>query len=200
MSDVTKVSSRIWLAKMGTRSVGRIAFLCGCNERDLSLLGGLWFKDKLITSGKQMKYLIVFVLACVAVGHHDDHDVHDSKIEIKELAKSTKSWNGELLPAYPKGQPEVTILKITVPPKTKLALHRHPYINAGVLLKGELTVVTEDHRKLKIKAGDSIVELVNQLHFGENTTDQPAEIIVFYAGVEGRPVTIKQESVKVKEK
>ena len=147
-----------------------------------------------------MKYLIVFVLACVAVGHHGDHKVHDTNISIKELVKSTKSWNGELLPAYPKGQPEVTILKITVPPKTKLAMHRHPYINAGVLLKGELTVVTDDHRKLKIKAGDSIVELVNQLHFGENATDEPAEIIVFYAGVEGRPVTVKQGSAKVESK
>ena len=147
-----------------------------------------------------MKYLFVFVLACVAVGNHDDHEVHDTNIRIKELAKSTKSWNGELLPAYPKGQPEVTILKITVPPKTKLAMHRHPYINGGVLLKGELTVVTDDHRKLKIKAGDSIVELVNQLHFGENATDEPAEIIVFYAGVEGRPVTVKQGSAKVEGK
>jgi quercetin dioxygenase-like cupin family protein len=79
-------------------------------------------------------------------------------------------------------------------------MHRHPYINAGVLLKGELTVVTDDHRKLKIKAGDSIVELVNQLHFGENATDEPAEIIVFYAGVEGRPVAVKQGSAKVESK
>ncbi|MGI9495279.1 MAG: cupin domain-containing protein [Mariniblastus sp.] len=147
-----------------------------------------------------MKYFIVIFLACVSIGHHDDHGFHDTGIEIKELVKSTESWNGKLLPAYPKGQPEVTILKITVPPKTKLAMHRHPYINAGVLLKGELNVVTDDHRKLKLKAGDSIVEIVNQLHFGENAMDEPAEIIVFYAGVKDRPVTIKQESASVEEK
>lgn len=139
-----------------------------------------------------MKYLVVFVIACLAVGHHDDPEILDAKVEVKELVKSTKSWNGRLLPAYPAGQPEVTILKITVPPKTKLAMHRHPYINAGILLKGELTVMTDDHLKLKIKAGDSIVEIVNQLHFGENETDQPAEIVVFYAGVKDKPVTIQQ--------
>ena len=147
-----------------------------------------------------MKYLMVFVLACLVVGHHDEHEVHNKDIRIEELAKSTKSWNGKLLPSYPRGQPEVTILKITVPPKTKLAMHRHPYINAGVLLKGELTVVTDDHRQLKIKAGDSIVEIVNQLHFGENATDEPAEIIVFYAGVQGRPVTVKEGAAKTDDK
>ena len=40
-----------------------------------------------------MKYLLVFVLACFVVGHHDEHEVHDKDIRIEELAKSTKSWN-----------------------------------------------------------------------------------------------------------
>jgi quercetin dioxygenase-like cupin family protein len=107
------------------------------------------------------------------------------------LVKSTQSWDGSLLPPYPEGQPEVTILKITIPAGTKIPLHQHPYINAGVLLKGELTVVTKTGDTLIMTAGDPIVEIVNKWHMGQNSGDIPAEIIVFYAGIQGQPITVK---------
>lgn len=114
-----------------------------------------------------------------------------TNIEVKQLAKSTKSWDGDNLPAYPLGQPEVTILKIRIPAGAKLEIHNHPVINAGVLLKGELTVISEDDKILHLKAGDSIVELVNKKHYGKNEGTEMAEIIVFYAGIENKPITIK---------
>jgi len=112
-------------------------------------------------------------------------------VEVKQLAKSTKSWDGDKLPAYSQSQPEVTILRIKIPAGAELDMHYHPVINAGVLLEGELTVITEDHKKLHLKAGDSIVELVNKKHYGKNEGRETAEIIVFYAGVENKPITIK---------
>ena len=114
-----------------------------------------------------------------------------NNVEVKQLAKSTKSWDGEALPEYPQGQPEVTILRIKIPAGAKLEIHNHPVINAGVLLNGELTVVAEDNKILHLKAGDSIVELVNKKHYGKNEGGETAEIIVFYAGVENKPITIK---------
>lgn len=111
--------------------------------------------------------------------------------QVTVLTKSTSSWNGSELPHYPQGQPEITILRITVPPKSRLPVHEHPVINAGVLLRGQLTVVTKDNEILHLKAGDPIVELVNKPHFGENEGDEPAEIIVFYAGIKDRPITTK---------
>jgi quercetin dioxygenase-like cupin family protein len=107
------------------------------------------------------------------------------------LVKSTRSWDGNQLPKYPEGQPEVTILKITIPAGAKIPLHQHPYINAGVLIKGELTVLTQTGDKLIMTAGDQIVEVVNKWHKGQNSGDIPAEIIVFYAGIEGQPITVK---------
>ncbi|OGW06343.1 MAG: cupin [Nitrospinae bacterium RIFCSPLOWO2_12_39_16] len=114
-------------------------------------------------------------------------DEHGIKSET--LAKSISSWNGSILPEYKKGQPEVTILRITIPPKAKLPLHTHPVINAGILIKGELTVLTEKNETLHLKAGDSIVEVVNQLHYGQNEGNEPAEIIAFYAGIQDQPIT-----------
>jgi quercetin dioxygenase-like cupin family protein len=109
------------------------------------------------------------------------------------LAKSSSSWDGSPLPAYPKGTPEVTILRIQIPPGARLPRHRHPVINAGVLLRGELTVITEDKKTLHLKAGDPIVEVVNKWHYGINEGKQPAEILVFYAGAEGTPITVKEQ-------
>jgi len=113
-------------------------------------------------------------------------------VEVDVLAKASSSWDGKTLPCYVEGKPEITILKITIPPKTQLPLHKHPVINAGVLLKGELTVVTEDKKTLHLKAGDSIVEVVNKWHYGKNEGNEPAEIIVFYAGIIDMPITIEK--------
>lgn len=112
-------------------------------------------------------------------------------VVVEQLAKSTKSWDGETLPKYPQGEPEITILRIKIPAGTKLEIHNHPVINAGILIKGELTVVAENNKTLHLKAGDSIVELVNKKHYGRNEGTETAEIVVFYAGVENKPITIK---------
>ena len=109
---------------------------------------------------------------------------------VKTLVKTTQSWNGEFLPAYPQGKPEITILRITIPAGTKLDTHSHPVMNAGVLISGQLTVVTEDGKTLHLKAGDAIVEVVNTLHYGMNEGKVPAEIIVFYAGGVDTPITV----------
>ena len=69
-------------------------------------------------------------------------------------------------------------------------MHKHPEINAGVLLKGKLRVISKENDTLMLKAGEPIVELVNVWHYGENPGTVPAEIIVFYAGVKGTPITI----------
>lgn len=52
-------------------------------------------------------------------------------------------------------------------------------------------MLTEDESEsLHLEAGDSIVELVNKWHFGFNMGDKTAEIIVFYVGTPGTPITI----------
>lgn len=104
---------------------------------------------------------------------------------VETVVQSSKSWNGTTLPEYPSGEPVVTILKITIPPGVSLPVHEHHVINAGVLLEGELTVRTEAGETLRMRAGDPIVEVVNQWHHGVNEGDVPAVIMVFYAGAQG---------------
>ncbi|MBE0427299.1 MAG: cupin domain-containing protein [Nitrospirae bacterium] len=122
----------------------------------------------------------------------DSPVITENSVDVKVLVKTTSSWDGSKLPDYPGGQPEITILKITIPPGVSLPLHKHPVINAGVLLKGELTVRTDTGERLHLKAGEAIAEVVNTWHCGKNEGNIPAEIIVFYAGTQGLPITIQQ--------
>ena len=114
-----------------------------------------------------------------------------SNVIVETLAKSSSSWDGVVLSEYPKGNPEITILRIKIPAGAELQMHEHPVINAGVLLSGELTVVAKDKKTLHLKAGDSIVEIVNKAHYGKNEGTKMAEIIVFYAGTVDKPITAK---------
>jgi len=138
---------------------------------------------------KKTFYLTVLMIFLLTIPSWA-HDGGDG-VTVDVLAKTTASWNGAPLPEYNPGTPEVTILRILIPAGTKLPLHEHPVINAGVLIKGELTVITQDKKTLYLKAGDAIVEVVDTWHYGRNDGNEPAEIIVFYAGVKDTPITVK---------
>lgn len=139
--------------------------------------------------------LLVFAVAGCATVRPDDRLQTASapaamrKAEVRQLAKSSRSWDGAPLPAYPQGVPEITILRIVIPPGTALPMHEHPVINAGVLVKGALTVQTKEGNVLHLAAGDPIIEVAKTWHCGKNEGSEPAEIIVFYAGSEGTPIT-----------
>jgi len=133
---------------------------------------------------------VIFLLQPGGTTAWSSPEAKEASPTVKELVKNTKSWNGKFLPAYPQGQPEITILRISIPAGSQLETHSHPVINAGVLISGELTVMTTDGKTLYLKAGDPIVEVVNTLHYGTNEGNIPAEIIVFYAGVIDMPITI----------
>jgi len=110
----------------------------------------------------------------------------------EKLIVSTEAWTGQKLPAYPSGEPEISIFKVTIPPGQRLPMHKHPCINAAVVLRGELTVTTDKGQVLHIKAGHPFIEVVNEWHYGANHGIEPVEMIAFYAGVKGTPITIPQ--------
>jgi quercetin dioxygenase-like cupin family protein len=117
-------------------------------------------------------------------------DGEPASVTVRTLVQSTRSWNGTLLPAYPSGQPEVTVLHITIPPGVALPMHQHPVINAGLLIRGQLLVTSATGASLQLKAGQGLIEMVNQPHYGTNNGSEPAEIVVVYAGVKGQPITV----------
>lgn len=115
-------------------------------------------------------------------------------VTVDVLTKTDKSWNGTKLPNYPKGQPQITIVRYQFAPGAILPVHKHPVLNAGVLLKGELSVKTDRGETLNLKAGDAIVELVDQWHEGRNNGTETAELIIVYSGTPDLPLAVRQET------
>ncbi|WP_299530770.1 cupin domain-containing protein [Ulvibacterium sp.] len=133
-------------------------------------------------------------LLCIGILVFSCRENGPRTIAVLTLVDTDQSWDGNKLPKYPEGPPQIKILKYTIPPQTKLPTHEHLVINAGVLLSGELTVVDENNNTLYLRAGDPIVELVNTFHYGKNEGTEPAEIIVFYAGAKDVPITVKKKT------
>ncbi|AXE31984.1 cupin [Chromobacterium phragmitis] len=121
------------------------------------------------------------------------HAAGGAEVRTETLLKTERSWDGELYKAYPHGQPELTLVRITIPAKTSLPWHRHPSPNAAYVVSGELTVESRDgkHRKL-LRAGDTLAEMAGSQHRGV-TGDKPVELLVFYAGAAGVPLSVKTE-------
>ena len=101
-------------------------------------------------------------------------------------------WNQKPIKAIHIDQPQVTILKITIPAGEKLAMHKHPMLNVGYMIKGELTVYSEQGEKLVLKAGDPIVELVDTWHYGVNTGSEDVVLVITYVGNKEENLSIKK--------
>jgi quercetin dioxygenase-like cupin family protein len=114
----------------------------------------------------------------------------EPEVKVEQVLKTMRSWDGSNYTGYPSGQPEVTVLKITIPPNTTLHWHRHPMISAAYILSGHLTVEKKDTGERKVvHAGEALAETVETTHRGF-TTDEPVELIAFYAGKVDMPVSV----------
>jgi quercetin dioxygenase-like cupin family protein len=113
-----------------------------------------------------------------------------ANVKVEILAESDSSWDGAKLPSYPTEAAQISVVKFTIPPHSKLKWHKHPSMNAGYMISGEILVTAEDGQTIVVKAGDGLIETVNTWHYGRNDSDLPAEIVVVYSGVKDRPLAI----------
>lgn len=100
----------------------------------------------------------------------------------EQVIQTTVYWDQQPIKPIHIDNPQVTILRITIPVGEKLPMHKHPVLNVGYLTKGELTVYSEKGGVLVLRPGDPIVELVDEWHYGESTGTEDAEIVVTYVG------------------
>ncbi|AZB02120.1 cupin [Chryseobacterium joostei] len=133
--------------------------------------------------------LSTLTLSCDNSSSNDQPSEYSDKIESVTLLKTTKSWDGTLYSAYPSGQPEISVLKISVPPNKALDWHKHPVINAAYIEKGEIQIERKEDGKTQwVKQGQVLPEMVNIAHRGK-TGDKGATLIVFYSGSPDIPLS-----------
>lgn len=109
-------------------------------------------------------------------------------VTVERLLDTDRSWDGTPYKAYPTGNADISVLKITIPPHTELKWHEHPMPNAAYVISGDLTVERPDGVSTHIGPGDVLAEMVDARHRGV-TGDLPVVLVVFYAGVKGMPLS-----------
>jgi quercetin dioxygenase-like cupin family protein len=115
----------------------------------------------------------------------------DPHVVVSQILQTSRSWDGNKYSRYVTGQPQITILKIRIPPNTALDWHEHPMISAAYVASGQITLEIRRTRKRKtFFAGQALAESVATVHRGY-TTSQPVDLVVFYAGAVGLPLSIK---------
>ena len=116
-------------------------------------------------------------------------------VQATELIRTTKSWDGRELPDYLQGRPELVSMKYEIPAGQNLAWHHHPEMNHGILVQGELTIVSEDGMEKVVHEGEAVVEMVGTVHHGENRGTKPVILYMFYLSQPGMPLSVPHPEI-----
>ena len=106
-------------------------------------------------------------------------------VETTELIRTSQSWDGAELPDYLRGRPEIVAVKYEIPTGQSLGWHHHPVMNFGILVQGELTIISQDGTEKTVHEGEAVVEMVGTIHHGENRGTKPVLLYMFYLSQEG---------------
>jgi quercetin dioxygenase-like cupin family protein len=128
-----------------------------------------------------MTYLIPVVVLFLLAHTTALSSEFNEQIQSQENLSTTKTWDGAPI-HYPSGTAKVTGAIHTIPPGIETGWHMHPVPCFALVLEGELVVELKDGRTKKLKAGDTLAEVIGTLHNGKNTGKVPLKIAIFYIG------------------
>ena len=123
------------------------------------------------------------------------NDNSTQAVQSAELIRTSQSWDGVELPEYLQGRPELVAVKYEIPAGQKLGWHHHPVMNHGILVQGELTIVSLDGMEKVVHEGEVVVEMVNTIHHGENRGTRPVILYMFYLTQEGMPLSVQHPEI-----
>ena len=119
----------------------------------------------------------------------------NNAVQTTELIRTSQSWDGAELPDYLTGRPEVVAIKYEIPAGQKLGWHHHPVMNHGILVQGELTIVSLDGKEKTVHEGEAVVEMVGTIHHGENRGMKPVVLYMFYLSQPGLPLSVQHPEI-----
>ena len=125
--------------------------------------------------------------------------IDDSTLSVQttELIRASQSWDGVELPDYLQGRPELVAMKYEFPAGQKLGWHSHHVMNYGILVQGELTIISEDGTEKVVHEGEAVVEMVNTIHHGENRGTKPVILYMFYLSQPGLPLSVQHSEISL---
>ena len=117
-------------------------------------------------------------------------------IKSTEILRTSQTWDGAALPAYPSEHPELRANRMIFPVGAKTGWHHHTVINYGIVEQGDLTIVCQDGNERTFRQGEAIVEVVGTIHRGENRGNMPVILNMFYVSAPGIEVTIQHPELE----
>ena len=121
-------------------------------------------------------------------------------IKTTELIRTSQSWDGAILPDFPKGKPELRVIRLDFPVGAKTGWHHHTVVNYGIVQQGELTIVCQDGSEKTFREGEPLVEVIGTIHRGENRGRKPVILNMFYFSLPGQEITIQHPELEQKQK
>ena len=125
----------------------------------------------------------------------DQGNAQNDSVQSTELIRTSQSWDGVQLPDYLQGCPELVAVKYEFPAGQKLGWHHHPVMNYGILVQGELTIISLDGKEKVVHEGEAIVEMVNTIHHGENRGTKAVILYMFYLSQKGVPLSVQHPEI-----
>ncbi len=148
----------------------------------------------LIISGSMTECFGQSCCCCAKAGTNNAADA-PQKVESTELIRTSQSWDGVELPDYFKGRPELVAVKYVFPAGQKLGWHHHPVMNYGILVQGELTIIGQDGKEKVVHEGETVVEMVDTIHHGENRGSKPVILYMFYLSQKGKQLAVQHPEI-----
>ena len=108
------------------------------------------------------------------------------------LLQTTSTWDNVKYKKLKIKNPEVTVLKIVINVGEKLPMHKHDLVNIAYVKQGTLTVITDENKEITLHEGEALPELIGKYHYGKNTGNKPVELVVFYIGEKGTPLSVNK--------
>ena len=135
---------------------------------------------------KAIKLVLVFfiIILCTTISSYS--------AEKQVLLNTTSTWENAEYKKLKIKRPEVTVLKIVINVNEELPMHKHDLVNIAYVKKGILTVITDDNKKITLHEGEVLPELIGKYHYGKNTGNEPVELVVFYIGEKGTPLSVNK--------
>ncbi len=112
--------------------------------------------------------------------------------EKQVLLKTTSTWDNAEYKKLKIRKPEVTVLKIIINVNEELPMHKHDLVNIAYVNKGTLTVTTDNNKEITLHEGEVLPELIGKYHYGKNAGKEPVELVVFYIGEKGTPLSVNK--------
>jgi quercetin dioxygenase-like cupin family protein len=134
--------------------------------------------------------LVLFIAINCLFG--EEKPRYNTDILIQNLLKTDSTSIGQKINYPDTGKPEITMLKVTIPPGKETGFHKHTIPVFAYVLSGRLSVELENGKTMEFNKDSSFAEVINTIHNGKNKGNEDVVLIVTYMGEKNLPLSIRK--------